>query len=159
MGHKQEPLVPRFWKHVQKSDGCWEWTSALNYKGYGIFWRDGRSVFAHRVAWELAHGAPPSDRLVCHRCDNRRCVRADHLFLGTIADNQRDMALKGRALRGVRNHRSKLGPGDIPQIRLLLSRGHHPREIGRRFGVHPVTIRDVAYKRTWAHIPEEQHGF
>ena len=95
------PLDERFWAKVDRasSDACWPWLATHGRFGYGEFkvgGRSGRSVKAHRVAWELTHG-PISDGLfVLHRCDNPPCCNPGHLFLGTHADNMRDMAQKGR---------------------------------------------------------------
>src|SRR4051795_4050452 len=54
----------RFWDHVHKTDGCWEWTRARSTNGYGKFGR-GR---ANRVAWELSRGPIPHGLKVCHTC-------------------------------------------------------------------------------------------
>ena len=83
-------------------DGCWEWMGHLDTHGYGQI-RTGHTTqrSVHRVAWELVNGPIPAGMVVCHRCDNPRCIRAEaggagHLFLGTQADNVRDAMAKGR---------------------------------------------------------------
>lgn len=86
----------RFWSKVSKGDGCWEWQAGRLPTGYGRFSDKGVEYKAHRFSWALAHGAIPEGMLICHRCDNPRCVRPDHLFLGTNSDNQRDMVNKNR---------------------------------------------------------------
>lgn len=95
-GHAEtEPLADRFWEKVAKGEGCWEWQGASIPKGYGCITVDRRTVYAHRVSWLLAHG-DPGDLHVLHSCDNPRCVRPEHLFLGTRSDNMQDMVRKDR---------------------------------------------------------------
>lgn len=88
----------RFHDKVLVGDGCWEWAAGRSGSGYGGFAVHQRVEGAHRVAWELWNGPVPDGLQVCHRCDNPTCVRPDHLFLGTIQDNQRDKVAKGRGL-------------------------------------------------------------
>jgi hypothetical protein len=97
--------ISEFWANVQKGDGCWLWTGAINGPGYGSLRLDGqpKSVFAHRLAWQLANGAMPNG-LVLHKCDNPRCVNPDHLFIGTYTDNQRDCVRKGRHFETRKTH-------------------------------------------------------
>ena len=95
------PLAVRFAKRISPPDvsGCVLWTGPVDYDGYGHISSKGprkRPLCAHRVAWELARGPIPAGLFVLHRCDVRRCVNVDHLFLGRQGDNMRDMARKGR---------------------------------------------------------------
>ncbi len=76
-------------------DACWIWTGRLNDGGYGVTPRKGD--LAHRVAWERAKGPIIRGAMICHRCDNRKCVNPAHLFPGSSLANTRDMLAKGRS--------------------------------------------------------------
>jgi hypothetical protein len=89
-------LEDRFLKFVDVDLECWNWTGALSDKGYGRFMLDGRNSHAHRVAYMLWVGEIPEGLSVCHKCDNPRCVRPQHLFVGSNSDNQQDSVSKGR---------------------------------------------------------------
>lgn len=96
-----KPIEARFWAKVHKhpGDGCWVWTASVIRSGYGRFGLQGagaRTVGAHRFSFELANGPIPDGMCICHRCDNPKCVRPSHLFLGSFSDNTRDAINKGR---------------------------------------------------------------
>lgn len=95
--------VARFWPKVDKSGSCWEWTAMLDRDGYGVFKVDGKLGRAHRVSYEIHYGPVPSGKVVCHSCDNRKCVNPEHLSLGTVADNNRQRAARNPVGR-VDNH-------------------------------------------------------
>lgn len=86
----------RFWTHVAKSSGCWNWRSSLTSSGYGQFQWRGRCRAAHRVSWEFFRGPIPEGLWVLHKCDNRLCVNPDHLYLGTVIENNADIMARGR---------------------------------------------------------------
>jgi len=100
-------VIDRFWAKVDKRgpDDCWEWTAARTNLGYGVIalpMRGGRT-FAHRLSAVIHFGMFDRRLLVCHKCDNPPCVNPDHLYLGTHAQNTRDMVDRGRARGGNMN--------------------------------------------------------
>lgn len=146
MAHGQ-PLAVRFWQKVNKTDGCWEWTGGLQAMGYGLMYASGSSnpQLAHRVSWRLESGDIPAGMFVCHRCDNRRCVRPAHLFLGSAKDNTRDMMRKGRNRTGA----NKLRAWDVIDIRTLHAFGMRPRDLMEGFGVSRTMVNSIVSRRSW----------
>ena len=109
-------------------------------------------MLAHRLSWEMAYGSIPEGMCVCHRCDVRNCVNPEHLFLGTRADNNRDMVAKGRHTRGEGRSSAKLKEFHIPFIRSAKSNGMETNELAWCFGVSRTAIDNVVNGKTWRHV-------
>lgn len=138
-------IADRFWAQVDRSEGgCWTWRARCDRAGYGMCVVERKSRYAHRVSYELTHGEVPVGLLVCHRCDNPPCVNPSHLFLGTHADNMRDMRLKGRG-----PPQMKLTARDVLAIR---ESRDSSTVIASEFGVTTNTIRDIRRRHTWRHV-------
>ena len=164
------PIHDRFWERVDKSGECWVWIGALSH-GYGVLqigtFRKSRTIGTHRLSWELHYGQIPDGLLVCHHCDNPPCVRPEHLFVGTDADNHRDKAQKGRAPRGDDNParrlpermqrgeqrwNARLTESDVRTIRARVQRGESQSGIAREFHVVPSSIAGIVRRVTWKHV-------
>lgn len=89
-----KPAIERILERSSKeSNGCWIWQGAKTPRGYGQI-GSGRQ-YVHRIVYHVLVG-PVGKMFVLHKCDNPSCVNPAHLFLGTQADNVRDMWNKGR---------------------------------------------------------------
>lgn len=155
-GKKREKADIRklFWDKVDKKsiEECWEWTAYVAPNGYGNFHIEGKSVYAHRVAYELSNETKISKGLVvCHKCDNRKCVNPNHLFLGTQQDNIRDMFNKGRQHK-VKPWTTKLNETKVRKIRELCALGYAKEDIAKTFGVKRCTIANIEARRLWKDI-------
>lgn len=153
-------MVNRFWSKVKQGDGCWEWQASKFHHGYGCFGvrnEDGtyRTSYAHRVSWEMANGPIPDGMFVLHKCDNRACVRPDHLWLGTQTDNMRDCSDKGRKPGipkfGASNPGAKLTDAHVKIIRYVGNRLSQQR-LADEFGVSQTLIGCVLRRKIWPHV-------
>jgi hypothetical protein len=134
---------------------CLEWIASRRRDGYGRFRIGGRMEKSNRAAWIIACSSIPDGLHVLHRCDNPACVRIDHLFLGTIADNAHDRDAKGRnvvpllSIRGEKNGQSKLTKGNIAFIFQLREQGWTQRRIADEFGVSGQQISAILARKYW----------
>jgi hypothetical protein len=146
-------FIERFWSKVQKGSpaDCWIWQAGGGRYGH-LRYRVGQEILsnsAHRIAWELTHGAIPPDLEVCHNCptgDNPYCVNPAHLWLGTHADNIVDKVSKGRQAKGSthgsRTHPERLASGNRNGMRTKPDTRLH----GERNGLAKLTeqsVRDI----------------
>jgi hypothetical protein len=129
---------------------CLEWTGSVNKTtGYGKTRLDGRLIDAHRAAWIVTHGPIPEGMLVCHKCDNRRCIAPAHLFLGTHRDNMLDAHAKGRLnIQAMVDARKPKLTGEA--VRDIYARAHagEPRaSIAREYHIVPTAVSHIKAKR------------
>lgn len=146
-----------FYRYVVYSDTCWEWRGYVAPNGYGQLWDGTRIEKAHRFSYRKHIGPIPKGKLVCHHCDNRRCVRPEHLFLGTHADNLHDMDRKGRSKRprfpGESNGNAKLTATNVRTIRAQYRRGLvTAKSFADKFDVSEGLIRHIIKGRAWRHV-------
>jgi hypothetical protein len=156
-------VAERFWEKVNKSDGCWEWQGALFDRGYGVFQVQRRTVRAHRLAYMMAKGPIAPGLFVCHMCDNPRCVRPEHLFLGTPQENTDDMVFKGRARytgpknppRREEHHKAKLDELSVQRLRAA-GNALPQIDLAAIFGVSKQTVSAVLRYECWRSLGQKQ---
>ena len=153
-----ENLEAKFWSKVDKTQSCWLWMAGRTSTGYGHMGRprySKRTQRAHRISWMLHYGEIPSGLDVCHHCDNRLCIRPNHLFLGTRQDNMKDAARKGRVFRprGAHSGKSKLTESAVLDMRRRFSHTiESAARLGAEYGVSKHTALAAIYGTTWWYV-------
>jgi transposase len=141
----------RFMKMVKKDPetGCWEWQGSLSESGYGQFFITSRSykgtgsMRAHRVSFMMHNDVDlEPEELLCHTCDNRKCVNPEHLFVGTSADNTADAIEKGR------HPTATLTEEQVWDLLKKYQEGWRPKDLAEEFGIHVASVRNLYTGRT-----------
>lgn len=138
-------------------EDCWNWTGHVSKKGYANFlWESTpkvKHVMAHRASYMLYVGVIPDGMMICHHCDNRKCVNPKHLFVGSAKDNTHDMMSKGR-MKYPFQEKARL-TGD--QVIAIYCDARPSTLICKDYGItsaHVLCIkRRTTYKDVTAHLP------
>jgi hypothetical protein len=152
-------LRERFFLYACVREGCWPWAGSTDRDGRGKLNVGGVPQLAARIAYKLHYGDIPEGKVVCHKCDNTKCVNPEHLFLGTQADNVRDMHEKGRARKravsGTAHHNAKL---DADAVCVIRRSDASASQLAEQFGVSRAVIYDVRNGKIWKHVEDEEHA-
>lgn len=140
---------------IDEKTGCWNWTGCVQSNGYARVTFEYTTMGAHRLAYKAFKGNIPDKHDVCHKCDNRKCVNPDHLFIGTRLDNMRDAVAKGRQSQG--ETLSRLKRGDKSNfakltwnfVREIRKSCLTTKELAKSYGVSVDNIRRIKRYHTW----------
>ena len=161
-----DEIKKRFWKKINKTKDCWIWKEGCFINGYGQFRVGTKKMKAHRVVFMMINGEIPKNKIICHKCDNPKCVNPQHLFLGTHKDNALDSKNKGRRAFGLRHGTytkphtrckgEKNGSAKLTKENVIAIRLQHKNTsvdvLSKNFKISKSQIRNIINYRAWRHI-------
>lgn len=153
-------LEDRFWEKVDKNGPimlgmttpCWMWVGGKDKDGYGHIWNEGSLHRAPRVAFMLQVGPIPHEEQTLHRCDNRPCVRGDHLFTGTHWNNMHDKVVKQRQARGETSGRTQFTEVFVLQLREEHKNGSTQKALCEKYNLLSGTVHRLLKGTRWKHL-------
>lgn len=148
--HTHNPAYLHSMVDKSTDTGCWEWTGRLNNNGYGIISVGKGAVLMHRASWEVFCGDIPDHLYVLHKCDNRKCINPNHLFLGSLLDNNRDARQKMRTFTDGRHFNARLTVDEVLEIKNMPSVSSD--DLASLYSVSRATINAIRSGRNWSHV-------
>lgn len=148
LSQDNESIKQRLLKYTERDkNGCLIWKKNVNNSGYGSMSFKNKKMSIHRIIWTITHGKIPDKMVVAHRCDIRRCVAIDHLFLATTKENVHDCIKKGRKTDGshfgLLHAIKKYDAKQIIQVKDLATKGLSLLDIEKKTGVKKASVRYI----------------
>jgi hypothetical protein len=144
-----EPIIRFNQKYIIDSEtGCWIWQNCSNKQGYGLFRHKKRSFLAHRFAYEYYVGPLDDKLMICHECNNTRCVNPDHLRQDTRLSNSIDM------VKIKRQQCQILSVEEVIEIKKALLNPYigQNKDLAHFYKVHPDTISQIKRNKNWSWV-------
>lgn len=145
----KKKAIERLTRKSIRAGSCIEWTGSTYKDGYGVLHVDLKRWAAHRLSYTVHIGEITRGMLVCHTCDNPKCINPDHLFLGTDKENAMDKVMKHRQSCGEKVPQAKLTANDVIFIR---NDNRKCAEIALDYGVTSECINQAKKRITWKHV-------
>lgn len=148
-----EEDIIKYWSKVdiKSKDDCWEWLAGINADGYGNFYCDYKTYSASRLSWIFTNGPIPEGKLCLHKCDNRKCVNPNHLYIGTHSDNNSDREWRNPGTSG---RQSSIGASGIRTVQKLFKQGYSQKSISECFGLSTGQIHRLCRGTSGKHTLE-----
>jgi len=148
----------RFFKNVEKVDGCWEWLGCIGNHGYGQFDYKKVKNTAHRASYKIHKGEIAKGLCVCHTCDNRKCVNTAHLYLGDSKQNTKDMwdRKRNRVANGGSQGFVKpvITADEAREIKALVAQGVIQQTVAEKFNINQTTVSRIALGKITYHADQ-----
>lgn len=137
-------------KVKKQENGCIDWMGMRDRDGYARYGEKAKIV--SRLVWEKSNGKIPPKMCICHTCDNPGCVNIEHLWLGSVRENNLDKEKKGRSPHGKNHHKAKINDNDVIEIRKLYQNGMFQIDIGKKYGLCQTSISRILSGKGWKHL-------
>ncbi len=152
----------KFWSlvDVQDCDDCWNWLGSINKStGYGSFYpHKSKEKTAHTVSYVLHYGEIPKGKLICHKCNNKKCTNPKHLYVGTHTSNRKDLT-NFCTEKKIKIPCCKLTETEIIEIRNKRKDGKKFYELAKEYGVSLPTISNIIFKKTWKDVSDPEKNY
>lgn len=150
---KAETIEDKFWRYVDKKgvNEWWNWLGNIVANGYGRLYYNNKSFHVHRLSYIIHFGEIDEGKCVCHKCDNKKCINSNHLFLGTQQDNIKDRDMKNRQAKGETSGKSKLTNEIVQIIREKYTNNRNLRiiDLAKEYKLDRHTIGLVINNEIW----------